>query len=137
MWDSYKKGFIMHLTLEKSLSENTVEAYTLDLDKLIQYVAIHKIEGGPKNIKLTDLQSYLKWIAEIGMSERSQARILSGIKSFYRYCIQEQVCTEDPTELLSAPKQKKVLPDTLTFEEIEKVISSIDQSSAQSAILIF
>jgi integrase/recombinase XerD len=131
MWDSYKKGFIMHLQLEKSLSKNTVEAYSLDLDKLIQYVTLYYINGGPEAIKLTDLQSYLKWIAELGMSERSQTRILSGIKSFYRYCLQEQITKTDPTELLSAPKQKKVLPDTLTFEEIELVISKIDQSKPE------
>jgi integrase/recombinase XerD len=131
MWDSYKKGFIMHLQLEKSLSKNTVEAYSLDLDKLIQYVTLYYINGGPEAIKLTDLQSYLKWIAELGMSERSQTRILSGIKSFYRYCVQEQITKTDPTELLSAPKQKKVLPDTLTFEEIELVISKIDQSKPE------
>jgi integrase/recombinase XerD len=131
MWDSYKKGFIMHLQLEKSLSKNTVEAYSLDLEKLIQYVTLQSIQGGPESIKLTDLQSYLKWIAELGMSERSQTRILSGIKSFYRYCVQEQITKTDPTELLSAPKQKKVLPDTLTFEEIELVISKIDQSKPE------
>ena len=95
----------MHLQLEKSLSKNTVEAYTLDLDKLIQYISLNNIQAGPAEIKLKDLQSYLKWIAELGMSERSQTRILSGIKSFYRYCLQEQITKTDPTELLSAPKQ--------------------------------
>ena len=131
MWNSYKKGFIMHLQLEKSLSQNTVEAYTLDLDKLIQYIKIKNIQGGPEALRLTDLQAYLKWITELGMSERSQTRIISGIKSFYRYCLQEQITKTDPTELLSSPKLKKALPDTLTFEEIELVISMIDQSKPE------
>jgi integrase/recombinase XerD len=65
------------------------------------------------------------------MSERSQSRIISGIKSFYRFCIQEQITTTDPTELLSAPKLKKVLPDTLTFEEIEQLIQQIDLSKLE------
>ena len=131
MWNSYKKGFVMHLQLEKSLSQNTVEAYTLDLDKLIQFTMLNRIEGGPESLTLGNLQSYLQWIAELGMSERSQMRIISGIKSFYRYCLQEQITKSDPTELLSAPKQKKSLPDTLTFEEIEMIISMIDQSKPE------
>ncbi len=131
MWNSYRKGFMMHLQLEKSLSPNTVEAYLLDLEKLIQFVMAKDIQGGPASITLQHLQEYLKWITELGMSERSQSRIISGIKSFYRFCIQEQITTTDPTELLSAPKLKKVLPDTLTFEEIEQLIQHIDLSKLE------
>jgi integrase/recombinase XerD len=117
--------------LEKSLSPNTVEAYSLDLEKLIQFVLAKDIQGGPASLTLQHLQEYLKWITELGMSERSQSRIISGIKSFYRFCIQEQITTTDPTELLSAPKLKKVLPDTLTFEEIEQLIQQIDLSKLE------
>ena len=131
MWNSYKKGFLMHLQLEKSLSPNTVEAYGLDLDKLIQFIELNEIQGGPDNISLQQLQAYTRWITELGMSERSQSRIISGIKSFYRYCLQEQISKTDPTELLSAPKLKKALPDTLTFEEIELIISQIDLSKTE------
>jgi len=131
MWNSYKKGFLMHLQLEKSLSPNTVEAYGLDLDKLIQFIELNEIQGGPDNITLQQLQAYTRWITELGMSERSQSRIISGIKSFYRYCLQEQISKTDPTELLSAPKLKKALPDTLTFEEIELIISQIDLSKTE------
>lgn len=131
MWNSYRKGFMMHLQLEKSLSHNTVEAYSLDLEKLIQFVMAKDIQGGPASITLQHLQEYLKWITELGMSERSQSRIISGIKSFYRFCIQEQITNTDPTELLSAPKLKKVLPDTLTFEEIEQLIQQIDLSKLE------
>lgn len=121
----------MHLQLEKSLSPNTVEAYLLDLEKLIQFVLAKDIQGGPASLTLQHLQEYLKWITELGMSERSQSRIISGIKSFYRFCIQEQITTTDPTELLSAPKLKKVLPDTLTYEEIEQLIQQIDLSKLE------
>lgn len=131
MWNSYKKGFLMHLQLEKSLSPNTVEAYGLDLDKLIQFIELNEIQGGPDSISLQQLQAYTRWITELGMSERSQSRIISGIKSFYRYCLQEQISKTDPTELLSAPKLKKALPDTLTFEEIELIISQIDLSKTE------
>ncbi|MEN9372326.1 MAG: hypothetical protein RLZZ64_1401 [Bacteroidota bacterium] len=131
MWDSFKKGFLIHLQLEKSLSPNTIEAYALDLDKLIQFLLVKSLAIGPDEISLQLLQDYIKWITELGMSERSQARIISGIKSFYKYCLQEQITQKDPTELLSAPKLKKTLPDTLTFEEIEQLIAQIDLSKPE------
>ena len=131
MWDSFKKGFLVHLQLEKSLSPNTIEAYALDLEKLIQFLSIKSNHIGPADVNLHLLQEYIKWIAELGMSERSQARIISGIKAFYKYCLQEQITQIDPTELLSAPKLKKALPDTLTFEEIEQIIGQIDLSKPE------
>lgn len=131
MWDAFKKGFLVHLQLEKSLSTNTIDAYGLDLEKLIQFMQLRGLKAGPEGISLKDLQEYIKWIAELGMSERSQARIISGIKAFYRYCALEEITKNDPTELLSAPKLKKTLPDTLTFEEIELLIAQIDQSKQE------
>jgi integrase/recombinase XerD len=131
MWEPYKKGFLMYLQLEKSVSPNTIEAYTLDLDKLIQFLQLKDLQYGPNDVNLALLQDYIKWIAELGMSERSQARIISGIKAFYKYCMQEQISQVDPTELLVAPKLKKKLPDTLTFEEIELLIGQIDLSTPE------
>ncbi len=130
MWESLKKGFLVHLQLEKSLSKNTIEAYAADLDKLFQFAIL---KGGihPNQMSLQNLQDYVKWIAELGMSDRSQARIISGIKSFYRYCLQEDLVKNDPTELLSQPKLKRSLPDTLSFEEIEKIIGCIDLSKPE------
>ena len=127
----YKKGFLVYLQLEKSLSPNTVEAYGQDLDKLVLFAQTKGIKGGPDQIQFKDLQAYIKWIAELGMSDRSQARIISGIKSFYTYCLQEEIVKKDPTALLSQPKLKKTLPDTLSFEEIESIIAQIDLSQAE------
>ncbi|MFN5422466.1 MAG: site-specific tyrosine recombinase XerD [bacterium] len=132
MWDIYKKGFLIYLQLERSLSQNTIEAYGADLEKLIQFMQVKGFKGGPDAINLNDLQEYIKWISSLGMSERSQSRIISGIKSFYRYCSQEDITKEDPTELLSAPKLKKALPDTLTFEEIEHIIAQLDLSKPEA-----
>lgn len=131
MWDSIKKGFLVHLQLEKSLSPNTIEAYGLDLEKLIQFLSTRSLTISPAAVDLSLLQDYIKWITELGMSERSQARIISGIKAFYKFCQQEQITQIDPTELLSAPKLKKCLPDTLTFEEIESLIDHIDLSKPE------
>jgi integrase/recombinase XerD len=131
MWEMYKKGFLVYLQLEKSLSQNTIEAYSNDLEKLTQFLQYKELKYSPDQLNLKILQDYIKWIAGMGMSDRSQARIISGIKSFYKYCVQEEISKTDPTELLSSPKLKKSLPDTLSFEEIESIIGAIDLSKIE------
>jgi integrase/recombinase XerD len=131
MWGPYKKGFKAYLQLEKSLSGNSVEAYMRDIDKLTQYLEQPGLHKTPAEVKLSDLQHFLKWITELGMSDKSQARIISGIKAFYKYCFIENICTTDPTTLLEAPKIKKSLPDTLSFEEIENILAQIDLSKPE------
>jgi integrase/recombinase XerD len=131
MWDAYKKGFKAYLQLEKSLSDNSVEAYIRDIDKLTQYLQEVPLLKNPDAIELKDLQQFLKWITEMGMTASSQARIISGIKSFYRYCLVENITSKDPTTLLEAPKLKRSLPDVLSFEEIEAIINQIDLSKPE------
>jgi integrase/recombinase XerD len=131
MWDAYKKGFKAYLQLEKSLSGNSVEAYLRDIDKLTQYMQEASSLKSPGDISLKDLQAFVKWVAELGMTPSSQARIISGIKSFYKYCLSEQIVTQDPTTLLEAPKLKRALPDVLSFEEIETIIAQIDLSKPE------
>ena len=131
MWEPYKKGFKAYLQLEKSLSENSVDAYIHDLQKLTQFLSINKEEKAPKEIELSDLEVFLKWINELGMTPASQARIISGLRSFYKFCLQEQISETDPTSLLEAPKLAKHLPDTLSYHEIEKIISLLDVSTPE------
>lgn len=131
MWEGYKKGFKAYLQLEKSLSDNTVQAYMQDIEKLTQYILLIKAERSPQQIELSDLEKFVKWISELGMTPSSQSRIISGLKSFYKYCLQEQIVTKDPTALLEAPKLKKSLPDILSFDEIESIISAIDLSTPE------
>jgi len=131
MWDAYKKGFKAYLQLEKSLSDNSVEAYIRDIDKLTQYLQEVSQLKNPDAIELKDLQQFLKWITEMGMTAASQARIISGIKSFYRYCLLENITKNDPTTLLEAPKLKRALPDVLSFNEIEAIINQIDLSKPE------
>lgn len=131
MWDSYKNGFKGYLQLERSLSDHSVDAYLHDIEKLTEYLMTIGASKAPASIELKDLQHFVKWISELGMSQTSQARIISGIRSFYKYCLIEQICLTDPTQLLEAPKTKRKLPDTLSFEEIELVIAQIDQSSPE------
>ncbi|MEO5563323.1 MAG: tyrosine-type recombinase/integrase, partial [Chitinophagaceae bacterium] len=131
MWDAYKKGFKAYLQLEKSLSDNSVEAYLRDIEKLTQFLQESSSLKNPNAIELKDLQHFLKWITEMGMTATSQARILSGIKAFYKYCLLEKISVTDPTTLLEAPKLKRSLPDVLSFEEIESIIGQIDMSKPE------
>jgi len=131
MWEPYKKGFKAYLQLEKSLSDNSVEAYLRDVKILTQYLQQKKNLKSPSEIVLKDLQSFLKWITELEMTASSQARIISGIRAFYKYCLLENISTTNPTVLLEAPKLKRSLPDTLSFEEIENIISQIDLSKPE------
>lgn len=131
MWLSYKKGFKAYLQLEKSLSDNSVEAYLRDVDKLTTFLQASDENKSPGEIDLKLLQRFLKWVGELGMTAASQARTISGIKGFYKYCLLENIVTADPTALLEAPKLKRTLPDILSFEEIEKIIGKIDQSTPE------
>ena len=131
MWEPYKKGFKAYLQLEKSLSENSVDAYIHDIEKFTQFLSLNNFEKSPKEIELADLDKFLKWINELGMTTASQARIISGIKAFYKYCLQEQISISNPTELLEAPKLGKHLPDTLSFQEIEQITASLDLSTPE------
>ena len=131
MWEAYKKGYKAYLRLEKSLSDHSVEAYLHDVTKLTQYLQVTNNEKNPAALTLKDLQAFVKWIGELGMGATTQARIISGIRSFYKYLLTEQLITIDPSTLLEAPKTRRKLPDTLSFEEIEQLIGAIDLSSPE------
>jgi len=131
MWEAYKKGYKAYLRLEKSLSDHSVEAYLHDVTKLTQYLQVVNAAKNPAALTLKDLQAFVKWIGELGMGATTQARIISGIRSFYKYLLMEQLVTIDPSTLLEAPKTRRKLPDTLSFEEIELLIGAIDLSSPE------
>lgn len=131
MWESYKKGFKSYLQLEKSLSDNSVQAYLRDIELLTQYLLSIHSPKNPADISLKDLQLFLKWINELGMTGSSQARIISGLRAFYKYCALENISRTDPTTLLESPKLKRSLPDTLSFEEIESMLTEIDLSKPE------
>ncbi len=127
-WKGYIQGFKSFLTLEKSLSENSIEAYLHDVEKLIQFLEYKKYDCTPMDIELKQLQEFVKWINELGMSATSQARIISGIKGFYKYLLLEDVMNFDPSALLEAPRLGRKLPDTMSIEDINNIINSIDLS---------
>lgn len=128
MWEVYKKSFKAHLQLEKSLSENSVNAYVHDVEKLAQFLSLEKSAKSPADVQLTDLELFLEWINKLGMTASSQARIISGLRGFFKFCMQEQISKTDPSALLDAPKLGKHFPDILSFNEIEKMLTYIDMS---------
>jgi len=133
MWEAYKKGYKAWLRLEKSLSDNSVEAYLHDVEKLTDYLQINNTLKTPSEIELKDLQQFVKWVGELGMTATSQARIISGIRGFYKFCLIEQITKTDPSTLLEAPKTSRKLPDVLTFEEMENLIAQLDQSTPEGS----
>jgi integrase/recombinase XerD len=132
-WKVYIKGYKSFLTLEKSLSANSIEGYMRDVEKLIQFLEQEQGAIGPKEVDLKHLQAFLVWVNELGMSATSQARIISGIKGFYKYLMLEDVLNHDPTALLEAPKLGRKLPDVLNVEEINKIIDAVDLSKPGGA----
>ena len=131
MWNIYKKGFKAWLRLERSLSENSVMAYLSDLDRLTQYLSLSNENAVPSEVNLKQLEDFLRWINELGMTPASQSRIISGLRSFFKYCMQEQIVSTDPTALLQTPKLPKKLPDVLSIQEIEKIIAAIDAGTPE------
>jgi len=132
-WRSAIKGFQAYLKLERSLSPNSIEAYSRDIEKLYQFSEAQTVKLNPVNITLTDLRNFINWINELGMIPSSQARILSGIKAFYKYMLMEDIIKSDPSELLESPKIQRKLPDTLSYEDINKLIAAIDLSRPDGA----
>jgi len=125
-WRSAIKGFQAYLKLEKGLSANSIEAYSRDIEKLEQYAEPQGLK--PDSVALSDLREFISWVNELGMLPSSQARVLSGVKSFYKYLLIEDVIKNDPAELLESPKKQRKLPVTLSLADIEKMIAAIDLS---------
>ncbi|RSK45022.1 site-specific tyrosine recombinase XerD [Hymenobacter rigui] len=130
-WSITIKQFAGYLQLEKSLSANSVEAYVRDVEKLRQYLELEKLPASPQQVTTRILRDFLAWLGGLGMEATSQARTLSGIKAFYRYLIMEDLLAIDPTDTLDAPKTGRKLPDTLSYPEIEQILSGIDLSTPE------
>ena len=110
------------------MSSNTIEAYLRDIGKLVQYLDIHELVVSPENVTLDLLQDMLKWLNDLGLDVRSQARLISGIKTFYKYLLVEDIISNDPTDLLEAPRLSRKIPEVLTYEEIRRMTEAIDHS---------
>jgi len=129
-WKIYIDGFESFLRLEKSLSGNSIVAYRDDVRKLINFLEMIA-SPGPDQIELKHLQQFVQWINEAGLGARTQARIISGIKGFFRYLSLEGIIVNDPSQLLEAPKIGRKLPEVLEVHEIDQLISAIDLSKPE------
>jgi len=130
-WNSAINGFKAYLMLERSLSENSIIAYEDDVLKLFQFFESEQNGISPLNVKYEDLERFIKWINNIGLGARSQARIISGIKAFYKFLLLEDLIEDLPTELLEGPKLPRKIPVVLSVDEIALVFGAIDMSTAQ------
>jgi len=131
MWQSYIKHFKNYLRLERSFSDNSIQAYVRDVEKLAEYFELTEINVSPAGVSEDHLLGFLKYVSELGLAAHSQARMLSGIKAFYKYLLLENEITDDPTELIEAPRLPRKLPDVLSYEEIEQILANIDHSTPE------
>ncbi len=127
-WPSTINGFRSYLKLEKFLSSNSIDAYLQDIDKLYQFSISVQPQRKPETITTADLKSFISWVNELGMTPASQARILSGIKAFFKFLLMENLLSADPSEQVEAPRLTRKLPDTLSIIEIDALIAAIDLS---------
>lgn len=130
-WAAQITLFKNYLKLERSLSDNSIEAYVHDIEKLAEFLDITDQNIDPEDIKTSHLQEYLVYINELGLSPHSQARMLSGIKAFYKYLMFEDLVDADPTTLIEGPKLGRKLPDTLDYNDIITLLEAIDHSKPE------
>ena len=130
-WKVYYIGFRQFLQLERSLSKNSIEAYTDDLKKLENYSELFLKHQLPEKFSYRQLQDFVEWLAGLGFSPSTQARVISGLKTFYKFMLLENDLKQSPAELLETPKLVRKLPEFLSVEEIDKMVSCIDRSTPE------
>lgn len=130
-WQPLKKDFKNYLRIERAMSANTILNYSQDIEKLEQFIELTDATKTPVNVTTKDIQGFIEWINELGLSAASQNRILSGIKAFYKFLLLDDLISVDPTELIESAKTRKKLPVTLSNEEVESIISAIDLSKPE------
>ena len=128
-WDEKIKDFESFLKFEKNFSDNTLDAYIRDISKLKEYIEVEMPQVTPENITTDHLKEYLYNLSKKKLSERSQARWISSIKAFFKYLLEEEIREDNPATLLEGPKLGLYLPDTLSYEDVERIVKSIDQST--------
>ena len=123
MWDFEINNYENFLRLERALSHNSISAYISDIKKFNSFLELSKKDKKPKEIELSDLEKFIEWLAKMGISARTQARIISSLKSFFKYLIFDEKIEKDPSSLLEAPKLGMKLPEVLAVEEIDELLA--------------
>lgn len=127
-WETYIKNYQSFLRIERGLSKNTIDNYTFDIEKIVLYLSVNQINVNPVTVSDEIIQQFIYDISKT-VNPRSQARIISGLRSFFNYMIFEDYRSDNPMELVEIPKIGRKLPDTLSTDEIDKIIGAIDLSS--------
>lgn len=130
-WTSGIRGFHAYLKLERSFSPHTVEAYLRDVGKLEEYCRLSDPAKGLLDVRRSDLEQFITGIAQLGLGARSQARLVSALRTFFRFLLLEDLLEENPAELLELPRQSRTIPEVLTYEEIQAMLEEIDLSHSQ------
>ncbi len=130
-WFPYINGFKAYLKLEKSLSANTIAAYLNDVQKFTLFEETHLKKASPSDVSISELQAFIKEINKLGLGARTQARIISGIKAFFKFMVLEGIISDDPASLLEGPRPGRKLPDTLSVNEIDLIVNAIDMSTSE------
>jgi integrase/recombinase XerD len=128
-WAISIKGFQSFLSLERSLSKNSIVAYTEDVERFVNFLAEKKYDLSPEKIEHVHLTEFLQWLNELDRSATTQSRVISGIRAFYKYLLLENLVSKNPTELIETPKLGRKLPDVLNVDDIDKILSAIDMST--------
>lgn len=130
-WERYIKDFVSYLKIEKGLAENSILAYQRDVSLLATFA--EETKQKPEQLTYDQLKTFVAHLFDLGLSARSQARIISGIKQFYRFLLLEQYLSTDPSELLEQPRLGKKLPEVLEIDEIDKMLAAIDLSKPEGS----
>lgn len=131
LWKSYKEAYRHYLLLERAMAKPTIEAYLNDVSKLAEFDSMMLNNVGPQKITKQNLRDFLAYLTELGLGSRSQARLISAIKGFYKFLLYEKEINDSPAEALESPKLGRKLPDTLSFNEINEIMAAIDHSKAE------
>lgn len=129
-WTATLNGFKSYLMLERSLSSNSVDAYWRDVEKFIKYLEINELELAPTAVQIEHLENFIFWLNDLGLGANSQARIISGLRAFFKYLLMEDLTDDDPTEMIEGPRLSRKIPEVLHYGEIQQLLASIDLSEA-------
>ncbi|MCC7507491.1 MAG: site-specific tyrosine recombinase XerD [Saprospiraceae bacterium] len=130
-WPAAIQNFRAYLALERSLSANTLAAYDDDVQKFARYLDLHGHELSPLQVRREHLEQFILWVNSLGLEAASQARLISGLRAFYKYLLVEDLLDEDPTELLESPRLRRKIPEVLSIYEIQQMLAAIDLSAPQ------
>ena len=127
-WPTARTAFHHYLLLERAMSEHTLEAYGHDVEMFVQYLELEGLDLQPLQVRQADLERFIHRINDLGLSAASQARILSGLRAFYKFLLVEDLLDEDPTELLEGPRLRRKIPEVLSVREVQLLFDQIDLS---------